>query len=291
MHGQPAHVGALGVERVHRQLERGGRHHGRVAPRPRGRRAARPPPAAPRCPARSPRPPPSEQPVRRTPATRGLRPAAPTCHRDGSTPPGAAAGRSARRDEQQPRCAVHAPVLVAEGAASRQPSPSHARAVPRPRRTAGAPAPPRSARPARAATRWPSRSRAAIAMANEWQHGQVSLTEAAQERPVRRRGTSRSMRDGDGWRECALGHKHWGVYGAAGLLLVAPGPDRPVSRAAWSHHGGTWGCRAEPAGRRSPPYGCFREAGDRAGRGDAAGGGRLARRPRGLDDRGGHRCP
>jgi 8-oxo-dGTP diphosphatase len=32
--------------------------------------------------------------------------------------------------------------------------------------------------------------------------------------------------DGDGWVSCALGHRHWGVHGAAGLLVVTP--DRQV---------------------------------------------------------------
>ena len=27
-------------------------------------------------------------------------------------------------------------------------------------------------------------------------------------------------RDGDGWIECNCGGKHWGLHGAAGLLLV-----------------------------------------------------------------------
>ena len=31
------------------------------------------------------------------------------------------------------------------------------------------------------------------------------------------------MRDGDGWTECTLGHRHWGRYGAAGLLAVTQG--------------------------------------------------------------------
>jgi 8-oxo-dGTP diphosphatase len=48
--------------------------------------------------------------------------------------------------------------------------------------------------------------------------------------------------DGDGWLECALGHRHWGRYGAAGLLAVAPGPYVLLQhRAAWSHGGDTWG--------------------------------------------------
>jgi len=57
------------------------------------------------------------------------------------------------------------------------------------------------------------------------------------------------MADGDGWVRCALGHRHWGLHGAAGLLLVAPGPLVLLQhRAEWSHHGGTWGI---PGGARA----------------------------------------
>ena len=49
----------------------------------------------------------------------------------------------------------------------------------------------------------------------------------------------------DGWTFCALGHRHWGLAGAAGLLvhrLGAQGCELLLQhRAAWSHHGGTWG--------------------------------------------------
>ena len=52
--------------------------------------------------------------------------------------------------------------------------------------------------------------------------------------------------DGDGWVTCHLGHRHWGLFGAAGLLLHRPtttGVDEVLlqHRATWSHHGGTWG--------------------------------------------------
>jgi 8-oxo-dGTP pyrophosphatase MutT (NUDIX family) len=54
--------------------------------------------------------------------------------------------------------------------------------------------------------------------------------------------------DGDGWRRCDRGHVHWGRYGAAGLLVVAPGPQVLLQhRAPWSHGGDTWGV---PGGAR-----------------------------------------
>ena len=48
-------------------------------------------------------------------------------------------------------------------------------------------------------------------------------------------------RDGDGWIECNCGGKHWGLNGAAGLMLVR---DRTIllqHRAPWVHNGDTWG--------------------------------------------------
>jgi 8-oxo-dGTP pyrophosphatase MutT (NUDIX family) len=57
------------------------------------------------------------------------------------------------------------------------------------------------------------------------------------------------VRDGDGWTECTLGHRHWGRYGAAGLLAVTAGTPYVLMqhRAAWSHGGDTWGV---PGGAR-----------------------------------------
>ncbi|WP_297538885.1 NUDIX domain-containing protein [Amycolatopsis sp.] len=40
---------------------------------------------------------------------------------------------------------------------------------------------------------------------------------------------------------CELGHRHWGRYGAAGLLLSDPGRGILLQRRSWwVHHGGTW---------------------------------------------------
>jgi 8-oxo-dGTP pyrophosphatase MutT (NUDIX family) len=47
--------------------------------------------------------------------------------------------------------------------------------------------------------------------------------------------------DGDGFVRCLGGHRHWGRFGAAGLLLTDP--ERGVllqRRAWWTHHGSTW---------------------------------------------------
>ncbi|MDP9398615.1 MAG: NUDIX domain-containing protein, partial [Actinomycetota bacterium] len=56
--------------------------------------------------------------------------------------------------------------------------------------------------------------------------------------------------DGDGWVACACGRRHWGRFGAAGLLLAAQGKILLQHRASWSHEGGTWGV---PGGARNRP--------------------------------------
>jgi 8-oxo-dGTP pyrophosphatase MutT (NUDIX family) len=53
--------------------------------------------------------------------------------------------------------------------------------------------------------------------------------------------------DGDGWVHCTLGHRHWGLFGAAGLLLTDDRRAILQHRAPWTHEGGTW---ALPGGAR-----------------------------------------
>lgn len=77
--------------------------------------------------------------------------------------------------------------------------------------------------------------------------------------------------DGNGWGRCSRGHRHWGRYGAAGLLLHAVDDSGVVRvllqhRAAWSHHGDTWGL---PGGARDSHEdvvtAALREAAEEAG--------------------------
>ncbi|MGH8867047.1 MAG: NUDIX domain-containing protein [Actinomycetes bacterium] len=77
--------------------------------------------------------------------------------------------------------------------------------------------------------------------------------------------------DGDDWFVCGRGHKHWGRFGAAGLLLHhrdARGHEAVLlqHRARWSHHGGTWSL---PGGardsRESATQAALREASEEGG--------------------------
>ncbi|WP_298459436.1 NUDIX domain-containing protein [uncultured Cellulomonas sp.] len=77
---------------------------------------------------------------------------------------------------------------------------------------------------------------------------------------------------GDGWVDCACGTRHWGLNGAAGLLLARRTPDGAVDavvlqhRALWSDQGGTWGV---PGGALAPEesaaLGALRESAEEAG--------------------------
>jgi 8-oxo-dGTP diphosphatase len=53
--------------------------------------------------------------------------------------------------------------------------------------------------------------------------------------------------DGNGWVHCTCGHRHWGVYGAAGILLTDGEHVMLQHRATWTHEGGSW---AVPGGAR-----------------------------------------
>ncbi|WP_203756631.1 NUDIX domain-containing protein [Cellulomonas chitinilytica] len=85
-------------------------------------------------------------------------------------------------------------------------------------------------------------------------------------------GVRHHRQPGDGWVECACGRRHWGLHGAAGLLLTRrDAHGRPVAvvlqhRAPWSDQGGTWGL---PGGARTPHESAedaaLREAAEEAG--------------------------
>jgi 8-oxo-dGTP diphosphatase len=57
--------------------------------------------------------------------------------------------------------------------------------------------------------------------------------------------------DGNGWVRCRCGHRHWGLHGAAGLVLLRRREGRVEVllqlRAGWTHQGGSWGV---PGGAR-----------------------------------------
>ncbi len=80
---------------------------------------------------------------------------------------------------------------------------------------------------------------------------------------------------GDGWLQCACGHRHWGLHGAAGLLLAKRTSDSATAavsavvlqhRALWSDQGGTWGVPGGAVGPdETPTQGALREAQEEAG--------------------------
>jgi 8-oxo-dGTP diphosphatase len=95
--------------------------------------------------------------------------------------------------------------------------------------------------------------------------------------------------DGNGWVQCARGHRHWGRHGAAGLLLHAVDDVGAVRvllqhRAAWSHHGDTWGL---PGGARDSHEDVIAAALREAGEETALAAGALRVRHTFVDDHGG----
>jgi 8-oxo-dGTP diphosphatase len=79
--------------------------------------------------------------------------------------------------------------------------------------------------------------------------------------------------DGNAWVDCRCGDRHWGRFGAAGLLLARSHPDRDSGvevllqlRAGWTHQGGTWGI---PGGasdsHEEPTQSALREAWEETG--------------------------
>src|SRR3954466_3360305 len=92
----------------------------------------------------------------------------------------------------------------------------------------------------------------------------------------------------DGWTVCALGHRHWGLAGAAGLLVHREGADGTEvllqHRAAWSHHGDTWGTPGGALHAGEPAdVGALREAREELGLAPGA----LVLGARSVDDHGG----
>lgn len=72
---------------------------------------------------------------------------------------------------------------------------------------------------------------------------------------------------GDRWVDCACGRRHWGLNGAAGVLLARRDPSGRVThvvmqhRALWSAEGGTWGVPGGAiADGESPIQGALRES-------------------------------
>jgi 8-oxo-dGTP pyrophosphatase MutT (NUDIX family) len=71
--------------------------------------------------------------------------------------------------------------------------------------------------------------------------------------------------DGDGWVQCALGHRHWGRFGAAGLLISDGRRVVLQHRAPWTHEGGQWGLPGGARDSHEDPTGtALREANEEA---------------------------
>ncbi|WP_127841508.1 NUDIX domain-containing protein [Actinomyces wuliandei] len=80
---------------------------------------------------------------------------------------------------------------------------------------------------------------------------------------------------GDGWVQCRCGQRHWGVNGAAGLLVWRHGSGTPGARgvevllqlrAPWTHHGSAWGLPGGAvANGESPAQAALRECQEETG--------------------------
>jgi 8-oxo-dGTP pyrophosphatase MutT (NUDIX family) len=70
-------------------------------------------------------------------------------------------------------------------------------------------------------------------------------------------GAARPAEPGDAWHDCRCGERHWGTFGAAGLLVVSGQDVLLQLRSAKSHRGGTW---ALPGGARRPGEGALAAA-------------------------------
>lgn len=103
--------------------------------------------------------------------------------------------------------------------------------------------------------------------------GAVTLSWFVQNFPMARFRLARVVDmngDGNGWAAGPEGTKLWGIYGAAGLCLIADLPSGPEvlmqHRALWTNAGGTW---ALPGGARdsdeSPTHAAIREAHEETG--------------------------
>ncbi len=69
------------------------------------------------------------------------------------------------------------------------------------------------------------------------------------------------MGDGDGWANCDAGHRHWGRYGAAGVLLYHQESVLLQKRSRVSIGGGTWGLLGGARhSHEGPVEGALREA-------------------------------
>lgn len=66
------------------------------------------------------------------------------------------------------------------------------------------------------------------------------------------------MSSGNGWvLDCPCGRRHWGLFGAAGLLVTHGSLVLLQQRALWTHEGGTWSI---PGGARDQDESAVRAA-------------------------------